>query len=45
MAEDHKHGSMDIKDHEKTFDGFIHFMAWGAAISIGTLIFIALVNA
>jgi hypothetical protein len=44
MAE-HKHGSMDIKVQEKTFEGFIRFSVWGAAISIGILIFMALVNA
>ena len=42
---DHKHGSMDIKTHEKTFEGFIRFSTWVAAISIGILIFLALVNA
>jgi hypothetical protein len=44
MAE-HKHGSMDIKVQEKTFEGFIRFSVWGAGISIGILIFMALVNA
>lgn len=44
MAE-HKHGSMDIREQEKTFDGFIRLTTWGAVISIGVLIFIALVNA
>lgn len=44
MAE-HKHGSMDIKVQEKTFDGFIRVVTWGAAISIGVLIFLALANA
>lgn len=44
MAE-HKHGSMDTREQEKTFDGFIRLTTWGAVISIGILIFIALVNA
>ncbi len=44
MAE-HKHGSMDIREHEKTFAGFIKFSIWTAALSIGILIFMALVNA
>jgi hypothetical protein len=44
MAE-HKHGSMDIRAQEKTFEGFIRFSIWGAAISIGILIFLALANA
>jgi hypothetical protein len=41
----HKHGSMDIRDQEKTFAGFIKFAIWVAAVSIGILIFMALVNA
>ncbi len=44
MAE-HEHGTMDVKDHEKTFDGFIRMVTWGAIICIGILIFMALVNA
>ena len=41
---DHKHGSMDIHAQEKTFDGFIRMVIWGAVISIGILIFTGLVN-
>lgn len=44
MAE-HKHGSMDISDQEKTFVGFVKFATWVAAISILVVIFMALVNA
>lgn len=44
MAE-HKHGSMDIRAQEKTFAGFIKLSMWVAGISIGVLIFMALVNA
>lgn len=44
MAE-HKHGSMDTSAQEKTFAGFIRLVTWGACISIGILIFMALVNA
>ncbi|HPE27225.1 aa3-type cytochrome c oxidase subunit IV [Albidovulum sp.] len=44
MAE-HKHGSMDVKEHEKTFEGFIRFSMWVAGIAIGVLIFMALANA
>lgn len=43
MAE-HKHGSMDISDQEKTFEGFIKYSTWVAAVSIGILIFLAIVN-
>jgi Bacterial aa3 type cytochrome c oxidase subunit IV len=41
---DHKHGSMNIRDQEKTFAGFIRMSIWVVAISIGILIFMALVN-
>lgn len=44
MAE-HKHGSMDIREQEKTFAGFLRLSAWAAGIAIGILIFLALVNA
>lgn len=43
MAE-HKHGSMDTRTQEKTFAGFIRLTTWGAVISIGVLIFLALAN-
>jgi hypothetical protein len=43
--EEHKHGSMDVTDHEKTFAGFIRMSVWGAGISIFLLIFTALLNA
>lgn len=43
MAE-HKHGSMDVREQEKTFEGFVRFSVWTVAISIGVLIFLALVN-
>jgi len=44
MAE-HKHGEMDITAQERTFEGFVRFAVWTAAISILILIFIALINA
>ncbi|NBB97042.1 MAG: aa3-type cytochrome c oxidase subunit IV [Alphaproteobacteria bacterium] len=40
----HEHGKMDTTTQEKTFDGFMRMVTWGAVISIGVLIFIALVN-
>ena len=43
MAE-HKHGSMDIEEHEKTFEGFVRFSATVAGLSIFVLIFLALAN-
>ena len=42
---DHQHGSMSTKSHEATFTGFIAFVKWGAIITIGILIFMALTNA
>ncbi|MEY4983290.1 MAG: hypothetical protein RIR62_1556 [Pseudomonadota bacterium] len=44
MAE-HKPGSMDIREQEKTFVGFLNMVKWGTIISIGVLVFLALVNA
>ncbi len=41
---EHKHGSMDIRAQEKTFDGFIRMSIWVAGISIAILIFAGLVN-
>ena len=41
---DYKPGSMDIRTQEKTFAGFVRMVSWGAGISIGILIFLALVN-
>lgn len=41
----HEHGKMDITTQEKTFEGFIRWVTWGAVISIVALIFLALVNA
>ena len=42
---EHTPGSMDIQGHEKTFAGFVRMVTWGIGISIGQLIFAALVNA
>lgn len=44
MAE-YKQGSMDIREQEKTFAGFVKMSSWGAVISILVLIFMALANA
>ncbi|WP_371039083.1 MULTISPECIES: aa3-type cytochrome c oxidase subunit IV [unclassified Rhodosalinus] len=42
MAEQHKHGDMDVSDHEKTFAGFIRAAVWVGGVSIGILIFLAI---
>jgi len=41
---DHKHGSMDTTEQEKTFDGFVKFSTWTAVVCIAALIFLTLVN-
>lgn len=43
MAE-HKHGEMNTEVQEKTFEGFIRYTIWGAAVSIGILLFLAIFN-
>lgn len=42
--ETHKHGEMDISVQEKTFEGFVKWSTWVAAVSIGLIIFAGLVN-
>jgi len=41
---EHKHGTMDTRTQEKTFDGFLRMSSWVSVIAIGILIFAALVN-
>ncbi len=41
---EHKHGEMDITDHEKTFEGFIKFWVVLFGASAAVLIFLALFN-
>jgi hypothetical protein len=43
MAE-HKHGSMDIKDHEKTFGGVVHFATYAVIGIVIFLVLLAMVN-
>ena len=49
MADNHnaeyKPGSMDIREQEKTFAGFIRMSIWVVGIVIAVLIFMGLVNA
>lgn len=42
---DHKHGSMDISGHEKTFNGFVTFATRAVMVILGLVIFLALVGA
>lgn len=41
---DHKHGTMDVSNQEKTFAGFIKGGIWLSVISIGILVFLAIFN-
>lgn len=41
---EHKHGTMDIREQEKTFQGFIRMSIWVVCISIGILVFLGLAN-
>lgn len=41
---DHVHGTMDISDHEKTFEGFLKFWVYVFGVSIAILIFLAIFN-
>lgn len=41
---DHEHGSMDITEQEKTFDGFIRWSIRVAVASIAIILFLAVFN-
>ncbi len=41
---DHKHGSMDITDQEKTFNGFITFTIRSVIVILCLVIFMAVFN-
>lgn len=41
---DYKPGQMDIREHEKTFDGFVRMATRVAIAAILIIIFIGLVN-
>lgn len=42
---EHKIGSMNIREQQKTFKGFIKMATWVVVLSILVLIFMALTNA
>ena len=44
MAE-FKPGSMDIREQQKTFDGFLRMVKWGGVIAVVILIVMALADA
>ena len=39
---DHKHGDMDIKDHEETFYGFVRFVTWSVVAILVLLVLMAI---
>lgn len=41
---EHKHGSMDITEQERTFAGFVKFWIWVFGATFGVLIFLAIFN-
>lgn len=45
MANEHKHGEMDIKVQEKTFEGFVKASAYTAVGVIVFLVLLAMINA
>ena len=45
IMSEHKHGSMDIKDQEKAFAGFIKVATNTAIICIVLIVLVALINA
>ena len=42
---EYKHGEMNIRSHEKTFEGFVSLVTKLAIAAIVVLVFMALVNA
>jgi hypothetical protein len=44
MAEEHKHGTMDITVQEKTFAGFVRVMTWTAILVAVFLVLLAMFN-
>jgi hypothetical protein len=45
MMSEHKHGSMDTKDQEKAFSGFVKVSTNTAIVCIVLLVLVALINA
>lgn len=41
---EHKHGEMDISTQEKTFEGFIKAVGWGAFLILVFLVLLAMIN-
>ena len=41
----HQHGSMDIRQHERTFAGFLRLVTTAVMVIVAILVFLALSNA
>lgn len=41
----HPHGTADVTDHQRTFNGFVRVVAWNVVAMAAVLIFLALSNA
>lgn len=41
---EHKHGTMGVTEHEKTFAGFVRAAIYVGAVAIGIVIFLAIFN-
>lgn len=41
---EHEHGTMDIREHEKMFAGFVRFSTWATVLALAVLVFLALTN-
>ena len=42
---DHQHGSMDTKDHERVYGGFITFSTRAVIVIVAALLLLAMINA
>ena len=40
--DDHKHGEMDISDHEKTFEGFMNYTVYTTVFLIVLIVLMAI---
>lgn len=41
---DYEHGQMDIRDHQRTFAGFVRFASVAVIVIVAFLVFLALAN-
>lgn len=41
---DHQHGEMEVRAHERTYNGFIRALVWNVVAIIAVLLFLLLAN-